>query len=392
MNIDDHWQFVTVCYMASVYLRKGSKHYMARFRSADGTWLARSTKETNRAKALRLAFELESAGAALSTDDPTAAQVDRIVRDLWQRHTGKRIGLNRTDEFLRSWVRSLKRKPGTIERYTQITDEFIALLGERAAMDLKAITTADVQAFVDRDGTLGRSGTTVVLNAKILRAAFNHAIRLCFIERNPALGAQLPDAIAEKRKAFTDAEVELLLAHTKGTDWCTAIMLGTYAGLRLGDAANLKWESVDLSEGMLRFVPEKTSRKGKELKVPMSDRLLDYLEKLAGTPSAQHSKFVCPKLAGIAIGGRAGLSSAFVNLMKTADVEAEHATAKDGRTRKFSRKTFHSLRHTFFTRMANNDIPPDHRAAVGGHANSKETSRYSHLSEAVLRKAVNAGI
>jgi len=377
--------------MASVYLRKGSRHYMARFKAPDGTWLARSTKETNKAKALRLAFELEGAGSTVSTDNPTAAQIDRIVRDLWQRHTGKRIGLNRTDEFLRSWVASLKRKPGTIERYKQITEEFIALLGERASLDLKAVTTADVQAFVDRDSELGRSGTTIVLNAKILRAALNHAIRLCHIERNPAAGVQLPDAIAEKRDAFSDSEVETLLTHTKGTDWETAIRLGAFQGLRLGDAVNLKWEAVDFSKERLRFVPEKTSRKGRELEVPIAGRLLPHLDNLASKSSAKRSQFVCPTLAGRKIGGRAGLSTEFIALMEQAEVETSSSAAKDGRIRKFSRKTFHSLRHTYVTRQANNGVPASVTALTVGHASPKETARYAHLSDEVLRKAVNAG-
>ena len=376
--------------MASVYLRSGSRHFMARFRAPDGSWLARSTKETNKAKALRLAFELEGAGSTVSTDNPTAAQIDRIVRDLWQRHTGKRIGLNRTDEFLRSWVASLKRKPGTIERYKQITEEFISLLDERSAYDLKAVTTADVQAFVDRDTELGRSGTTIVLNAKILRAAFNHAVRLCFIERNPAAGVQLPDAISEQREAFTEAEVETLLTHAKGTDWETAIMLAAFAGLRLGDAAKFTWEAVDFVKEQLRFVPEKTSRKGRELEIPIADRLLPHLDKLASNSSAKRSPFVCPKIARREIGGRAGLSTEFQTLMKAANVDSKRTTAKDGRVRKFSSKTFHSLRHTYITRMANAGVPPDVRARVAGHANSKETDRYSHLDSAVLRNAVNA--
>ena len=56
---------------------------MARFKTPSGEWTARSTKETNRAKALRLAFELEGAGGTLRTDNPTAAQLDRVVRSIW---------------------------------------------------------------------------------------------------------------------------------------------------------------------------------------------------------------------------------------------------------------------------------------------------------------------
>lgn len=364
---------------------------MARFRTPDGEWIARSTKETDRAKALRLAFELEGVGGTFRADNSTQAQLDKIVRSIWQRHTGKRITLNRADEFFRGWIASMKRKPGTIERYEQVTEEFLMLLGERASFDLKSIEPAHVQKFVDNDIALGRSGTTVTLNAKILRAAFNVAIRAGAIETNPAASLQLPDAIAEEREPFTPGEVESLLAAAEKSDWRTAIMLAAFAGLRLGDAVNLKWDSVDLATGIIKFVPEKTSRKGRELMMPISDRLLAFLEVLAGTNEAQTSTFLCPALAGREVGGRAGLSAEFIALMNRAHVGTDSIKAKDGRTRKFSRKTFHSLRHAFVSRLANAGIAEDVRASLVGHADPKETARYSHLEMETRRRAVNVG-
>lgn len=379
--------------MATVYRRTGSKYWMARFKASDGVWMARSTKEIDRAKALRLAFELEGAGGTFRADNTTQAQLDKVVRSIWQRHTGKRITLNRADEFFRGWIASMKRKPGTIERYTHVTEEFLTLLGERAAFDLKSIEPSHVQEFVNRDLTLRRSGTTATLNAKILRAAFNAAIRAGAIETNPAAGLQLPDAIAEQRSPFTPGEVETLLAATKKTksDWQTAIMLAAFAGLRLGDAANLKWDAIDLAAGIIKFIPEKTSRKGKELVMPISDRLLGYLEKLAGRERTQKSKFLCPTLAGREIGGRRGLSAEFITLMDKANVGSDSITAKDGRSRKFSRKSFHSLRHAFVSRLANAGVAEDVRASLVGHADPKETARYSHLEMETRRRAVNIG-
>jgi integrase len=377
--------------MATVYRREGSKYWMARFKAPDGAWTARSTKETDRTKALRLAFELEGAGGTFRADNTTQAQLDKIVRSIWQRHTGKRISLNRADEFFRAWIASMKRKPNTIARYTQIAEEFLTMLGERAAFDLKSIEPSHVQAFVDNDVKLGRSGTTVTLNAKILRAAFNAAIRGGAIETNPAAALQLPDAISEERAPFTPGEVETLLTAAKGSDWRTAIMLAAFAGLRLGDAANLTWEAIDLATGVLTFIPEKTSRKGRELKMPLADGLHRYLDRLASTAAAQKTKFLCPSLAGREIGGRSGLSAEFITLMGRANVGVDVTAAKDGRVRKFSRKTFHSLRHAFVSRLANAGVAEDVRASLVGHVDPKETARYSHLEMETRRRAVNIG-
>jgi integrase len=285
----------------------------------------------------------------------------------------------------------MKRKPGTIERYQQITEEFLESLGERAAFDLKSIEPAHVQAFVNRDIQLGRCGTTVILNAKILRAAFNQAIREGYLESNPAAGVALPDSIVEARAPFTPGEIETLLKASKKTDWETAIMLAACHGLRLGDAANLRWEAVSLLEKEIKFVPEKTSRTGKELTLPIADRLQTYLEKLASRKAAQSSQFLCPALAGREVGGRAGLSAEFMALMARANVACEPIAPKDGRKHGFNRKSFHSLRHAFVARLANAGVAEDVRAALVGHADPKETARYSHLDMEIRRKAVNAG-
>ena len=374
--------------MASVYRRDGSPHWMARFKGPDGQWTARSTKETDRARALKLAFELEGAGSTMRTENPTAAQVDRVVRDLWERHTGKRIALNRTDEFFRAWVANKKLKPKSLVRYNQVIDEFLVQLGERAAFDLKSVEPSHVQTWVNANEAKGRSGRTIELNVKIVGSVFNAAVRAGLVVSNPAATVQLPHTISEEREPFTIGEVQTLLDHAKG-DWKTAIMLAAYAGLRLGDATRLKWENVDLASGMLHFVPEKTSRKGKRLDVPMHKELAAYLDILAGTDKAQGSPLVCPALSSREISGRKGLSAEFATLMAGAHVAGNAVTPRDGRTRKFSTKTFHSLRHFNVSSLANSGVAEDVRAALVGHADPKETKRYSHLSESTLRKAIN---
>ena len=361
---------------------------MARFKGPDGQWTARSTKETDRARALKLAFELEGAGSTMRTENPTAAQVDRVVRDLWQRHTGKQISVNCSDAFFRAWIAGKKLKPKSLVRYSQVIDEFLEALGERAAFDLKAVEPSHVQAWVNAYEAKGLSGTTIELNVKIVGAVFNAAVRAGLVVSNPAATVQLPYTISEEREPFTLGEVKTLLGFAKG-DWKTAIMLSAYAGLRLGDATRLQWDNIDLAAGMLHLVPEKTSRKGKRLDVPMHKELAAYLDALASTDAAQQSQLVCPSLAPRVIGGRKGLSAEFAKLMVDAHVASSSVKPRDGRTRKFSAKTYHSLKHFYVSGMANSGVAEDVRAALAGHADPKETKRYSHLSVSTLRKAVN---
>lgn len=361
---------------------------MAGFRDSRGKWCYRSTKCTVQAEAWRVAHEFEGAGSTMRADNPTAGQLDRVIRSIWERHTGRKLAVNRCDEFLQTWLSNRKVKAGTQVRYRQVIEQFLALIGEKAGQDLRSVSTLDLQAFVNANEREGLSGTTVGLNVKILRAAFGAAVRAGYIETNPAASVETPEAIAEEREPFTDAEIKALLEAAGESDWSTVIMLGTLAGLRLGDAVGLKWEHVNLTEAKIVFVPTKTSRKGRVLELPMARQLHAFLKALAGKRRIFGSEFVCPTLANQVIGGRAGLSAQFATLMESAGVSGVAVKARDGRTRRFSRKTAHSLRHTFVSKLANCGVAEDVRASLAGHASPKETKRYSHLELESRRKAL----
>jgi len=59
-----------------------------------------------------------------------------------------------------------------------------------------------------------------------------------------------------------------------------------------------------------------------------------------------------------------------------------------GRTR--STLSFHSLRHSFNSAMANAGIPQEMRQRLTGHASKAVNDRYTHAELDVLRKAVES--
>ena len=363
---------------------------MARFRGPLGTWEAKSTREVNAASARKLAFLWEGAAETMAVDSTTAAQVDKVVRGLWEKFSGKRIEHTPTRTFFDKWIEGVKLKKAvkTGVRYAAPVRDFLAHLGPRADADIKSISGSEVQAFIDAETKAGKSSTTVSLNAKVLRAVFNSAMRKGVIERNPLGLVEVPDAVHEERSPFTAGEINVLLAATAGTEWETAILLGGYAGMRMGDATHLKWESVDLAKKVIRFRPEKTKAKKRELEIPMHERLYEHLEALAST--AGRTPFLCPLLAGQMVSGRVGLSQQFSDLMRTAGVSMDVVVnEKLGAGRNFSKKSFHSLRHSFLSGLANSDVPEDVRHKLGGHTNSKVAERYAHLTTETLRKAVD---
>jgi len=376
--------------MAYVYRQPASQYFTAAFRTPAGQWMRRSTKLAKESEALRLAFLWEGAGATLALETPTGAQIDKVVREVWERFSGRRLELTPTRTFMQTWLDRLRtsRAAKTEERYRKVIEDFLEFLGERAELDIRAITAAQVQSFIDGQTRTGLSGTTIGLNAKVLRACFNAAVRAGAIEKNPAGMLDTPEAVHEEREPFTVSELNALLAATKGTDWETAILLGAFAALRLGDAVTLKWESVDLAGKMLVFIPQKTRRKKRELRVPIHSSLYTHLNALASQEEAQKSEALCPSFADRNIGGRAGLSAEFMGIMEKAGVDAKRTAEREGAGHAFSRKSFHSLRHFFVTGLANKGVAADVRRKLAGHADEKMTARYSHLEDRTLRAAV----
>jgi hypothetical protein len=217
--------------MAYVYRQPGSPYFTAAFKTPKRQWMRRTTKLKIESKALRLAFEWEGVGATLALETPTGAQIDKVVRQVWERFSGKRLELTPTRTFMGKWIDHVRsfRSAKTAERYRKVVDDFLEHLGERANLDIRAITGPEVQAFIDGQTRTGLSGTTVNLNGKVLRACFNAAVRASAIEKNPAGMLDTPEVVHEEREPFTVGELNALLAATKGTEWETAVLLGAFA-------------------------------------------------------------------------------------------------------------------------------------------------------------------
>ena len=181
---------------------------------------------------------------------------------------------------------------------------------------------------------------------------------------------------AEERATFTSAQVSKLVRAADG-DWRGAILLGYYTGARLGDVANMRWEAIDWRNKVIRFTPSKTK---KPVTIPLHRDLERELLKNAGIGKAP----MFPSLAGKGTGGKHGLSGRFAAIMEKARIEGKRTQASGGRT--LSSLSFHSLRHSFNSAMANAGISQEIRQKLTGHASAETNKVYTHHElEAVPR-------
>ena len=96
--------------------------------------------------------------------------------------------------------------------------------------------------------------------------------------------------------------------------------------------------------------------------------------------------FLCPTLAGRESGRKNGLSGAFLRILAGAGIDTR---ASDGKgIRRFSRLSFHSLRHSFNSALANQGVDQETRMALTGHACVAVNSDYTHLQLPKLKAAI----
>ena len=398
--------------MASIHQRSGSQKWHCSFRDSNGKWRLVSTKTTDKAEALAVCARLETlakqtapkAGDTVPAEDSgelleaglkliqtakagalsEATARDYVNRVLKASGTEAAISGETVQDFFTNWLAGKKvgAARDTFLRYRTTVNLFVAGLDKRASLTLSAIGSRDIETF--RNSRLKEVGiTTVKDDLKIIRTAFNRARRQGMISTNPCEAVDFPTGEAQVREPFTVQEVTLLV-QSAPKEWKTTILLGFYAGLRLGDAVRLDWRSVEFEKGMLTFKAQKT---GKQESLPIHPMLAAHLGKIAGDTGGK----VSPSLARQSIAGRSGLSRQFLDIVREAGLDAGMEEEKrEGKRRRFTAKTFHSLRHGFVSSMANAGVSKELRMKLAGHTTEAVASKYTHHETRILREAVES--
>jgi Phage integrase family len=113
----------------------------------------------------------------------------------------------------------------------------------------------------------------------------------------------------------------------------------------------------------------------------------DFAVWLSGRPRGIGKAPVFPELAGKLIAGRRGLSVQFRDIAKKAGIVGRVVT-REGKGRATNSKTFHALRHSFVSALANAGVASEIRQKLAGHSDSKVHANYTHHELQTLRGAI----
>jgi len=360
-----------------------SPYWIACYTDSTGRRLKKSTKLKNKGKALEVALALEHGEDQARKGTFTEARLRDLLEQTLERVVGTPVQHYTAETWLAWWhERKAKARPASAERYGQVVRDFIKFLGPRAQLPLEHIGVNDILAFRNGETKRGVSNKTANLAVKLVSMAFHDALRQGKIKFNPCTGLDPLEEESAEREPFTSDEIKKLLEAATG-DWKAAILFAYFTGARLSDVANMRWSAVDLDKRLISFTPKKTKRGKKVLRIPLHPDLEKELLKNPGVGNAP----LFPSLVGRSAGGAHGLSAAFAVIMRKAGIHGEiirHTAKGRGNTT----KSFHSLRHSFNSALANAGIGRELRQVLTGHASERMNELYTHRELEPLRVAI----
>ncbi|MBA3409056.1 MAG: site-specific integrase [Solirubrobacterales bacterium] len=288
------------------------------------------------------------------------------------------------ERYLHHVEHVMGRKPATVQDYAIMLRKHLA--PHFAAKAVERITADDVasyMAFKRRDGLAVK---TIANHLTFAHGVFAFALKRGMIQANPVAAVERPtSAPVDADFRYLDREqLEALLRavpdDTLGATDRALYLTAALTGLRQGELAALRWRDVDWSAGVIRVRRNFTrgewgtpkSRRSTRA-VPLADRLAAELDRhfqRSAFQSDDHLVLGHPHTGKPYDASR--MRERFYGAMRSAGLG--HLIGRANGI------TFHSLRHTFGTRMAAVGVPMRTLQEWMGHKDYATTAIYADFS------------
>lgn len=225
---------------------------------------------------------------SLNTTSSEIAQkkLSDLIEDIEKRELGWRINPKPISEYVTEYLAicEAEHSPRTYRVECQLLNAFVSFLGVQS---LHQVSADRIEAYkVLRAKEV--SPSTVNRLITVVKAFFNRAVQLGYLERHPA---QYVKRLKEKQrqiKYLSDIEVKKLLrvCSPRVGRMVTVFLL---TGLRLGELAHLRWKDVDFRHNAIHVQNQEnwSTKNYKPRVIPMHPAVLRIFQTLtAGKPDS----------------------------------------------------------------------------------------------------------
>ncbi len=282
----------------------------------------------------------------------------------------KEITFGEAWERYNEWLEAGKKRPRD-DRYNyknHLKDRF-------ADKPLSKISPFDLERMKAELLKAGKSPATVKHCLVLVRQIINKAIAWgLWNGENPVKKVKMPRLNNQRVRFLSYEEANLLLDHLGkiSPQVRDMALLSLHTGMRAGEIFNLKWQHIDLENGLIHIADPKS---GRSRKAYMTQAVK---EMFAGKQRGNPDELVFKSQRGGKI----------VQISKTFSKVVKQLGFNDSVTDPRQRVTFHSLRHSFASWLALAGVPVLTIKELLGHQTLATTERYSHLSPSAKKEAI----
>ena len=262
----------------------------------------------------------------------------------------------------RKWLEQKRFSNNTVNTYVEVTSLFLRYIGLK---QIEGITTRSIEQF-NYDFICSTRKSVSYQNQCI--SGIKHFIDFKGIEidkidiKRPNKDKKLPNVLSKE-------EMKTLFEVTKNLKHKTLLSLVYSAGLRIGEALNLRQKDIDFQRGLIHI---KTAKGRKDRYTLLSQGITPILKTYLNHYNPKHYLFE----------GRNGEQYTQVSARQVLKKSLVNA-----RIQKYA--TLHTLRHSFATHLLESGTDIRYIQELLGHNSPKTTMIYTHVSTTNLKDIKN---
>lgn len=314
-------------------------------------------------------------------------------------------------ELMHSWLFEIVRvsnkiKPSTFQRYEGIYRNYVKN-SDIYGLKISNLKTIHLQRYYNSLYTKGKTSNVIKNLNKLLKNFFNYATDEGYILKNPCSGKRIAipgESETQERKieVFSDEEINALKVALKEHRLKFLILLALGTGLRQGELLGLKWSDIDIDNKQL-----KVERSIKQVNIISADGSKEY-KTIVQSPKSKNSIRIVPIPSNLISDLKEHRKLQKQEKLKCANfyndtdyifttevgntMNARNITKSYKRLLKKAKipyKKFHSLRHTYATKLFELNVPLKTVQMLLGHSDISITANiYTHVMPKEKIKAV----